>query len=1085
MSTRRTHQFIKQTKVGKVVKVVKEHYTRDDIPCGYINCQLCAGNVTTQHLQSSDHTYRRLGNSKDTSDIDPTLQQYNNILNHDSITQHKQTINTELPTLIVLDTNVVLHQIDLLEQQYNNHCIIFNNLIIAQTVLDEVKHRSTQVYNRIRALVSHSQSTHYVYSNEYSVHTYIKQNIDESINDRNDRAIRQVVKYYATHLNNICNIIMLTNDKLNQQSAHADNIRCYTVRQYIHLFNTQYPTLIDQLARTESEIIESDQRNQLNGDSATTDTSGKRSWSYTEYLSQSQIESGLLNRTLDKGTLKVSNHYYGEATITIVKRDGVTRQIVYIPTLQHVNRAVDGDIVVVQILPKNEWVTPSKQIDHEMMDDIDINEIEMKQDDTYTAPSSNAPKSTVCTGRVVGIIERRWRPYGGSIELSDKSRGTVLFLPANKRIPKIRIDSKQITELLDKRILVQIDSWPITSYYPVGHYIKSIGLIGDHEAETQLLLIEHDINTTEWSNSVLQCLPCDENNIDQSHTVGRVDLRATHNIVSIDPPGCTDIDDALHCHQLPNGNYDIGVHIADVTHYIKPDTPIDNEAESRGTSVYLVDRRIDMLPRQLSSNLCSLKSNVDRLTFSVSWEMTPQGNIISTKFYKAVICSKRSFTYQQAQQCIDDIHDHSDIAQSLRQLSSIAKILKQKRIAAGALQLASSEIKFLIDKQSSQPLDVELYQLRDTNSLVEEFMLLGNIAAAKRILQFYPVFALLRRHPTPTNDMLQPLVQSAALAGFTIDTSTSKSLADSLDRCVVDGFPYFNKLIRILCTRCMTQAVYFISGDVNPNEYHHYGLASPVYTHFTSPIRRYADIVVHRILSSTLNNDMLPNIFEDRARVRITVDTINYRHRMAQLVSRASTELYTQIFFYKKQICEDATIIAVRANGIRIIVPRYGLEGNIKLNEIMAATDHNNNTSSSPTTTDTASSSLQYSDDTMTLTDTSKHMRLTIFEQVRVVIETKESKNRRRWLSITLHPDCKESIPIHVLVQRRSQINNNNETDQIDSDINRFADELTEQFVLHDTVDTANEIEMKHAADSQSAQYQSTDNDSYIKRARV
>ena len=183
------------------------------------------------------------------------------------------------------------------------------------------------------------------------------------------------------------------------------------------------------------------------------------------------------------------------------------------------------------------------------------------------------------------------------------------------------------------------------------------------------------------------------------------------------------------------------------------------------------------------------------------------------------------------------VRDTDSITMSCKGLRTFARIMKQQRIDAGALVLASSEVKFLMDRETNQVTDVTMYQMREANSVVEEFMLLANISVGKRIVECYPTFALLRRHPVPSADMFEPLIRAASAAGFVVDVSTSKHLADSLDRCVVPDFPFFNKLIRMMATRCMTQAIYFSSGDLTPKEYYHYGLACPIYTHFTSPIR--------------------------------------------------------------------------------------------------------------------------------------------------------------------------------------------------------------------------------------------------------
>jgi exosome complex exonuclease DIS3/RRP44 len=291
---------------------------------------------------------------------------------------------------------------------------------------------------------------------------------------------------------------------------------------------------------------------------------------------------------------------------------------------------------------------------------------------------------------------------------STTANQSVFFWSLDKKIPKIRIKTRQARKLIGKRIIVSIDSWEKHSKYPSGHYVRTVGEVGDKQTETEVLLLEHDVPFAEFSPLVLSSLPEEGTQwiVTEKDLKDRKDFR-DWDVCSIDPPGCTDIDDALHAKLLDNGNYEVGVHIADVSHFVKPGTAMDDEAQRRGTTVYLVDRRIDMLPGLLGTNLCSLRSNVDRLAFSCIWEITPDGDILSCYQTKSIIRSKNSFTYDEAQKRLDDTTLTDPISKGIKALNMIAKILRKRRMAAGALTLASPEVRFTLENGESQdPVDV-------------------------------------------------------------------------------------------------------------------------------------------------------------------------------------------------------------------------------------------------------------------------------------------------------------------------------------------------------------------------------------------
>ena len=307
------------------------------------------------------------------------------------------------------------------------------------------------------------------------------------------------------------------------------------------------------------------------------------------------------------------------------------------------------------------------------------------------------------------------------------------------------------------------------------------------------------------------------------------------------------------------------------------------------------------------------------------------GSILNTKYCKSVIHSKASLTYGQAQKMLDDKTMSGPIVESVRALNKIAKYQRKLRMDKGALTLASPEVRFNLDSVTQDPTDVKLYELKDTNALVEEFMLLANVSVASKIVSAYPRFAVLRRHPEPNLKNFSTLIQAAKSVDIDIQVNTSKALAASLDKAVLPGKPFFNKLIRIMTTRCMSQAVYFSSGEYSAKEYKHYGLAAELYTHFTSPIRRYADVLVHRLLAASIGIEPLPTAYESRSHVRKLCDNMNKRHHMAQLAGRSSVALHTVIYFDERPTVTEASILKVRDTSIVVLVPKYGIEGVIDI----------------------------------------------------------------------------------------------------------------------------------------------------------
>jgi exosome complex exonuclease DIS3/RRP44 len=854
---------------------------------------------------------------------------------------------------VVLDTNIVLHAIDLLE---NMNC--FFDVIVPQTVLEEVKNRSFPIYQRLRGLVKSEDKRFVVFHNEYNEDTYVVREKNESINDRNDRAIRKLCSWYSSHLNNNnsqkkINIIFICNDGDNRQKAKAQGIDARSLADYIEDLKNA-----DDLR----DLIPVEISNGSNFDKNVVETS------FPEYYSNSRIMAGVRNGTLYQGILNISTYNILQGTIQVPQ----FKKPLLIIGSTNLNRAFNSDLVIVELLPKDKWKEPSSTIIEESNlgaddnadgdggeDDVggqtsnivsDKERVLLAQEALKVTTSNDNENKLQPTAKVVGIVRRSWRYYVGQIDptsvsaddTGNASKNCFVIL-MDKLLPRIRIRTRKAKDLLGKRIVVVVDSWPSTSRYPNGHFVRSLGEIESAEAETEALLLEHDVEYRPFSKNVLDCLPKegdnwvvpDLKNNDDPQLAKRVDLRDKL-VCSIDPPNCVDIDDALHAKPLPNGNYEVGVHIADVTHFVKANTALDQEGAARSTSVYLVDKRIDMLPMLLGTNLCSLKPYVDRFSFSVIWELDENANIVKVDYMKSIIKSREAFSYEKAQNRIDDPTQQDELTNSMRILLKLSKKLKQQRLDAGALNLASPEVKVHMDSETSDPNEVEIKKLLETNSLVEEFMLLANISVARKIYDAYPQTAMLRRHAPPPatnfeqlNDMLR-----VRKPGLSVSLESSKALADSLDRCVDEKDPYFNTLLRIMSTRCMMAAEYFPSGSYGYPEFRHYGLAVDIYTHFTSPIRRYCDVIAHRQLAGAIGYENLDLSHRDKAKMEFIVKNMNKRHRNAQFAGRASIEYYVGQVMRNNETEHEGYVIKCFNNGIVVLVPKFGIEGLIKLENL-------------------------------------------------------------------------------------------------------------------------------------------------------
>ncbi|KAH0368848.1 ribonuclease R, partial [Aureobasidium melanogenum] len=911
--------YIRSTKSGKVQKIVRELYLREDIPCSSRLCAHCL-------------------------EIAPT-DYHNKVAPFVLSETPAGTKSFPNGHYIIPDTNAFLTGMDLFELE-----TAFHDVIVLQTVLEEVKNRSLPLYHRLISLTKNDGKRFYVFFNDFRLQTYVVREDKETINDRNDRAVRRAVKWYADHLEEAVSkrksircpsVIMISDDRDNLRKAKNDGITGLSLRDYVSGLDDA-ERLLDMVSSGQEQRVGKQAKGEM---------------LYPDYFSVSKMITGVKAGTMHQGTFNVSPYNYLEGSVFVPAFD----KPLLIIGRENSNRAISGDIVVVEVLPKDQWKAPSSKILEEEVvnknDNADADEGEAVitqqekralQEEVKKTHGKSAEGRPQPTARVVGIIKRNWRQYVGHVDKDSvksstkqsRAQQTVFLIPMDKRIPKIRIRTRQAGDLLGKRLLVTIDAWDRESRYPVGHFVRSLGELETKGAETEALLLEWDVQYRPFPKTVLDCLPAEghdwkvpEDKSDPGWNKRR-DLRDLL-ICSIDPPGCVDIDDALHARTLPNGNIEVGVHIADVSNFVKPNNPMDQEASLRGTTVYLVDKRIDMLPMLLGTDLCSLKPYVERFAFSVIWELTPDADIVRADYTKSVIKSREAFAYEQAQIRVDDQSQQDDLTKGIRMLMMLSKKLKKKRMDAGALNLASPEVRVQTESETADPADVQTKQHLDTMSLVEEFMLLANTSVAARIYEAYPQTALLRRHAAPPKTNFEELSnQLRVKRGMELRTDSSKALADSLDTCVDPSEPFFNTLVRIMATRCMMSAEYFCSGTQAYPEFRHYGLASEIYTHFTSPIRRYADLEAHRQLAAAIDYEPLDASLLSKAKLEAVCKNINVRHRNAQMAGRASVEYYVGQALKGRVVDEDGFVMRVFSNGIVVFVPRFGIEGLIRLRDL-------------------------------------------------------------------------------------------------------------------------------------------------------
>ena len=450
-------------------------------------------------------------------------------------------------------------------------------------------------------------------------------------------------------------------------------------------------------------------------------------------------------------------------------------------------------------------------------------------------------KSKKNEGEIVEVLQRARTEFVGIFSVSHGYAFVIserTTMPIDIFVPRGRYKGAKNGQ----KVIVRMTEWPENARNPFGEVVKVLGYPGENNVEMQSILLEYDY-PLDFPKDVEKEAKSISDKISSSEIKRRRDFRDILTI-TIDPRDAKDFDDAISYRRLPNGNHEVGVHIADVSHYVKPGSAIDREAQERGTSIYLVDRTIPMLPEKLCNMVCSLRPDEEKLTFSAVFEMNDNADVIRKWIGKTVIKSNRRFAYEEVQEMIEG--GDGDFKDEILIFNKLATKLREKRMAQGSINFHSEEVKFVLD-ENMKPIDTYVKVQNEANMLIEDFMLLANRTIAESIgrkdSKYHGYTFVYRVHDEPDPEKLYNFIAMVSRLGYSMNISTRESLVKSYNALfdAVEGKGEKN-LVETVALRTMAKALY---STVNIG---HYGLAFPFYTHFTSPIRRYPDLMVHRLI---------------------------------------------------------------------------------------------------------------------------------------------------------------------------------------------------------------------------------------------